>query len=77
MPCQSQGWDAVVDDRSVDDKEQTTISQSSTQTLQQQADTWLWGMATAGEEVQELVIQDLIGRIFRTPEPIGLGEGSP
>ena len=52
----------VVDDRSTCDKEQTVIARSSTQTPQQQADTWLQGMATAGEDVQELVIRDLVGR---------------
>ncbi len=58
----SQGQDAVVDDQSIDDKEQTVIAQSSTQTLQQQADTWLQGMASAGEDVQELVLRDLVGK---------------
>ncbi len=42
--------------------EQTLVAQSSTQTPQQQADTWPRGMATAGEDVQEIVIRDLIGR---------------
>ncbi len=32
------------------------------QTPQQQADSWLRGVATAGEDVQELVMRDLIGR---------------
>ncbi len=58
----SQGHEAVVDDRSVCDKEQTLITQSSTQTPQQQANTWLRGVATAGEDVQELVMRDLIGQ---------------
>ncbi len=60
-PHPSQGCDAVVDDRSICEEE-TTIARSSTQTLQQQADTWLRGMATAGEDVQELVLRDLVGR---------------
>ncbi len=38
------------------------MAQTRTQTLQQQADTWLRGVATAGDEVQELVIRDLVGR---------------
>jgi len=29
---------------------------------QQQANTWLRGMACVGEEVQELVIRDLVGK---------------
>jgi len=33
-----------------------------TQTPQQQADTWLRGIATAGENVQELVLRDLVGK---------------
>jgi len=51
----------VVDDRSIDNDE-TVVAQSSTGTVQQQADTWLQGMATAGEDVQELVMRDLVGR---------------
>ncbi len=51
----------MVDDRSLDEEE-TIVTRSSTQTPQQQADTWLRGMAMAGEDVQELVMQDLIGR---------------
>ncbi len=61
-PRSSQGCDAIVDDRSICDEEQTLIARSSTQTLQQQADTWLRGMATAGEDMQELVMRDLVGR---------------
>jgi len=52
----------VVDDRSVVDEEQNFAMRSSTQTPQQQADTWLRGVATAGEEVQELVMRDLVGK---------------
>jgi len=52
----------IVDDRSICDKEQTLVTRSSTQTPQQQADTWLRGMATAGEDMQELVMRDLVGR---------------
>jgi len=52
----------IVDDRSIIDEDQITVACTSTQTPQQQADTWLQGMATTGEEVQELVIRDLIGR---------------
>src|SRR6266702_6098245 len=61
-PCPSQAREAVVDDRSVCDEEQVIVARSSTQTPQQQADTWLRGVATAGEDVQELVMRDLIGR---------------
>ncbi len=32
------------------------------QTPQQQANTWLRGMAAVGEDVQELVMRDLVGR---------------
>ncbi len=60
-PRPSQGHDAIVDDRSICGEE-TIVARSSTQTPQQQADTWLRGMATAGEDVQELVLQDLVGR---------------
>ncbi len=59
---QSQGHEAVVDDRSVCDEEPIIMAQSNTQTPQQQADTWLRGVATVGEEVQELVMRDLVGR---------------
>jgi len=52
----------VVDDRSVCDDEQMIEVQSANQTPQQQANTWLRGMATAGEDVQELVMRDLVGR---------------
>jgi len=48
-----------VDDRSIDEEEVTT---ANTQTSQQQANEWLRGMATAGEDVQELVMRDLVGR---------------
>jgi len=58
-PRPSQGREAIVDDRSVVDEE---ISITRTQTPQQQADAWLRGMATAGEDVQELVIRDLVGK---------------
>jgi len=61
-PCPSQGHEAVVDDRSVYNEEQTSIAQSTTQTPQQQANSWLQGVATAGEDVQELVMRDLVGR---------------
>ena len=60
-PQPSQGREAVVDDRSVCDEE-TITAQTSTQTLQQEADTWLRGVTTTGEEVQELVMRDLVGR---------------
>jgi len=52
----------VVDDRSICDEEQIVTAQANTQTPQQQADTWLRGVATAGEDVQELVIRDLVER---------------
>ncbi len=61
-PRPSQGQEAIVDDRSVYEEEQNLITRSSTQTPQQQADTWLRGVATAGEDVQELVMRDLVGR---------------
>jgi len=60
-PRPSQGREVVVDDRSTC-KEESFVARSSTQTSQQQADTWLRGVATAGEEVQELVMRDLVGR---------------
>jgi len=60
--CPSQGREAVVDDRSVCDKETNLIARSSTQTPQQQANTWLRGVASTGEDVQELVMRDLVGR---------------
>ena len=58
-PRPSQGREAIVDDRSVVDEE---IITARTQTPQQQADMWLRGMATAGEDVQELVLRDLVGK---------------
>ncbi len=58
---QSQGREAIVDDRSIDEEEVTT-ARANAQTSQQQANEWLRGMATAGEDVQELVMRDLIGR---------------
>ncbi len=60
-PRQSQGRKAIVDDRSIDEEEVTT-AQANTQTPQQQANEWLRGMATAGEDMQELVMRDLVGR---------------
>ncbi len=50
-----------MDDRSIDEEEVTT-ARANTQTPQQQANEWLRGMATAGEDVQELVMRDLVGR---------------
>ena len=50
----------MVDDRSVYKEETTT--RANTQTPQQQANEWLRGVATAGEDVQELVMRDLVGR---------------
>ncbi len=61
-PRQSQGREAIVDDRSVYDEEQPIIVRSNMQTPQQQADSWLWGVAMAGEDIQELVMRDLVGR---------------
>ncbi len=62
-PHPSQGHEAIVDDRSAYEGEEELIAaRSTTQTPQQQADSWLRGVATAGEEVQELVIRDLVGR---------------
>src|SRR6266702_2128543 len=55
----SRGREAIVDDRSVVDEEVIT---ARTQTPQQQANMWLRGMATAGEDVQELVLRDLVGK---------------
>ncbi len=45
----SQGCEAIVDE-------------SLTQTPQQWADTWLRSMANEGEDIQELVMRDLVGR---------------
>ncbi len=59
---QSQGCEAVVDDRSVCDEEPVITARANAQTPQQQADTWLQGMASAGEDVQEIVMRDLVGR---------------
>ena len=59
VPRPSQGCEAIVDDRSVVDEEVITTRM---QTPQQQADAWLRGMATAGEDVQELVLRDLVGK---------------
>jgi len=50
----------VVDDRSIIEEDQVLVAR--TQMPQQQANTWLRGMASAGEEVQELVMRDLVGR---------------
>ncbi len=63
-PHPSQGREAIVDDRSTYEgkEEQPIVAQSTTQTPQQQADSWLRGVATAGEDVQELVMRDLVGR---------------
>jgi len=61
-PRQSQGREAVVDNRSVCDEEPLTIVRSNAQTPQQQANSWLRGVAAAGEDVQELVMRDLVGR---------------
>jgi len=58
---QSQGREAIVDDRSINEEEVVT-ARAITQTPQQQANEWLRGMATAGEDVQELVMRDLVGR---------------
>jgi len=60
-PRRSQGREAIVDDRSIDEEEITTACVNA-QTPQQQANEWLRGMATAGEDVQELVMRDLVGR---------------
>ncbi len=58
----SQGREAIVDDRSVYEEEQPSAVQSGAQTPQQQANLWLRGVASAGEDVQELVMRDLVGR---------------
>jgi len=50
----------VVNNRSILNEDQVLVTH--TQTPQQQADTWLQGMATAGEDVQGLVMRDLVGR---------------
>jgi len=61
-PQTTQGREAIVDDRSVCDEEPIITVRGNTQTPQQQADTWLRGVASAGEDVQELVMRDLVGR---------------
>ena len=63
-PRPSQGHEAIVDDRSTygGEEEHLIVARSTTQTPQQQADSWLRGVATAGEDVQELVMRDLVGR---------------
>ena len=61
-PRPSQGRKAVVDDRSICEEEQPMVARSTTQTPQQQADSWLRGVAMVGEDVQELVMRDLVGR---------------
>ncbi len=61
-PQPSQGREAVVDDRSVCDEEPIITVRGNTQTPQQQADTWLRGVASAGEDIQELVMRDLVGK---------------
>jgi len=62
--CPSQGQEAIVDNRSTygGEEEQPIVARSTTQTPQQQADSWLRGVAMAGEDVQELVMRDLVGR---------------
>ncbi len=63
-PHPSQGRKAIVDDRSTyeGEEEQPIAARLTTQTPQQQADSWLRGVAMAGEDVQELVMRDLVGR---------------
>ncbi len=61
-PRPSQGREAIVDDRSICDEEPPLTVPSDTQTPQQQANSWLQGVASAGEDVQELVMRDLVGR---------------
>src|SRR6266702_474425 len=61
-PQQSQGREAVVDDRSICDEEPIVTARGNTQTPQQQADKWLQGVASTGEDIQELVMRDLVGR---------------
>ncbi len=56
----SQGCEAIVDDSSVDENNQVIVARA--QMPQQQANTWLRGMASTGEDVQELVMRDLLGR---------------
>ncbi len=58
----SQGQEAVVDDQSICDEEPLTIARSNAQTPQQQANSWLRGVAAAGEDVQGLVMRDLARR---------------
>src|SRR6266702_6343831 len=60
-PRPRQGREAIVDDRSVADEE-VTMARTDAQTSQQQANEWLRGIATAGEDVQELVMRDLVGK---------------
>ncbi len=59
---QSQGREAIVDDRSVVNNEQTLVAWSSMQTPQQTANAWLQGVANKWEEVQDLVMRDLLGQ---------------
>ncbi|SRR6266702_1720695 len=62
IPHQSQGHKAIVDDQSICDEEQIVAARADTQTLQQQANTWLRGMASASKDVQEIVMRDLVGK---------------
>jgi len=59
---QTQGREAIVDDRSIAEEEEVATARANAQTPQQQANEWLRGMATTGEDVQELVMRDLVGR---------------
>jgi hypothetical protein len=57
----------VVDDRSVADD----------RTPHQRATDWLSGVADENDDVKDIVMQELWERrIFKTPEPNGLGKGS-
>ncbi len=57
----SWGREAIINDQSVINEE-VMIAQGSTHTLQQQADAWLRSMANEGEDMQELVMRDLVGK---------------
>ncbi len=59
---QSEGREAVIDDRIIIKEDPITTARSATQTPQQSANTWLRGVANKREEVRDLVMRDLLGQ---------------
>jgi hypothetical protein len=76
-PGQQRSNQPVTCARQTLEEEGTIRRVAENKTLQQRAMDWLSGVMDEEDNVKDIVMQELMGgRIFKMPEPNGLGEGS-